>query len=158
MSDTLDTQYLHYMPVGVSGQMFALPMSEVADIRRLEGEDMAVAASVVLNKGLAAVPIIDLRKLFFPVSQPAPEHPTYVVVIAIRSLTFVVLVDDVRPARRAAPADQLAIPPLLLAQRYPFGGVIREADSLMLIIDAHLLADELRQVSPDSVMERSHAS
>jgi chemotaxis signal transduction protein len=157
MLDTLDTQSLHYMPIGVSGQMFALPMSEVADIRRLEDEDMAVAASVTLNKGLATVPIIDLRRLFFPVSQPAPERPTYVVVIAIPGLTFAVLVDDVRPARRAAPSDHLTIPPLLAVRRYPFSGVIREAGSPVLMIDVCLLADELRQVRPDSVMELPHA-
>lgn len=156
MPDYLDIQSLQYVPVVISGRMFAFPMSEVADIRRLEGEDMAVAASVTLNQGLAAIPIIDLRRLFFPVSQLAPNRPTFVVVIAIPGLTFAVLVDDVRSARRSAPADQLAIPPLLAARRYPFSGVIREAGSLMLMLDARLLADALRQVKPDLIQEQSH--
>lgn len=138
--------------------MFAIPMSEVSDIRRLESEDMAVAASVKLNKGLFATPIVDLRHLFFPVRRPAPERPAYVVIIVIANLTYAVLVDDVRPARRSVPDDLLAIPPLLAGQRYPFRGVIREAGSLMLMIDAQLLAEQLRQVKSDLIQEQPYGS
>ncbi len=158
MSDYLDTQSLHYVPIGVSGQMFALPMSEVAAIRRLSDEDTAMPASEVVNEEQATMPIVDLRHLFFPVSRPAPEHPTYVIVISIPDLTYVVLVDDVRPARRATPADQLALPPLLMARRYPFSGVIRETDSLVLLIHSRLLAEELRRVKPGLVLEQTHGS
>lgn len=154
MPDTFDIQSLHYVPIGVSGQMFALPMSEVAAIRRLIDED--AAAPEMVSDGQATIPITDLRRLFFPVSRQDPERAAYVVVIAIPGLTYAVLVDDVRPARRAAPADQLAIPPLLAGRRYPFSGVIREADSLVLMIDALHLAGELRQVKPDLIREQPH--
>jgi len=154
MLDTLDSQSLHYVPVGVSGQFFALPMSEVAAIRRLGDED--TAPSEAMNDGQSAIPITDLRHLFFPVSRQGPGRATYVVVIAIPGFTYAVLVDDVRPARRAALADQLAVPPLLAARRYPFSGVIRGADSLVLMIDTRLLADQLRQVKPDLIREQPH--
>lgn len=156
MPDILDTQSLHYVPVGVSGDMFAIPMSEVAAIRRLDDED--TAASETVSEGRPAIPIVDLRRLFFPVNRPAPERAAYVIVVSIPGFAYAVLVDDVRPARWAAQTDQLAIPPLLAARRYPFSGVIREEDSLMLMIDTRLLADELRQVQPDLVQERSHGS
>jgi chemotaxis signal transduction protein len=156
MLDTLDSQSLHYVPVGVSGQFFALPMSEVAAIRRLGDED--TAAPQVVSDGQTDIPIVDLRRLFFPVKQPSTKRAAYVVVIAVPGLTYAVLVDDVRPARRVAPDDQLRMPPLLAAHRYPFSSVLREAGSLVLMIDASLLAEELRQVKPDVIREQTHGS
>ncbi len=98
MPDTLDSQLLHYVPIGVSGQMFAFPMSEVAAIRRLSDEDTGF--SEVTDPGQAAIPIVDLRHLFFPVNRQNSEQAAYVAVIAIPGFTYAVLVDDVRPAQR----------------------------------------------------------
>lgn len=156
MPDYPDTHSLHYLPIEVSGQMFAIPMSDVAAIRRLNDEDGT--ASGQAGEKPTTIPIVDLRHLFFPVSRQGPERPSYVVVISMPNLTYVVLVDDVRPARRAEPADLLAFPPLLAGERYPFSGVIRVADSLVLMIHCRLLAEELRQVKPALVLEQPHGS
>jgi chemotaxis signal transduction protein len=156
MPGYLDTHSLQYLPVDVCGQMFAIPMSEVAAVRRLSDDDAATYEPV--NKGAATIPVVDLRRLFFPVKRQSPERPSYVVVISMRDLTYVVLVDDVRPARRVEPADQLPIPPLLAGRQYPFSSVIRVGDSLMLMIHCRLLAEELRQVKSGLVMEQSYGS
>lgn len=156
MPGYLDTHSLHYLPVDVSGQMFAIPMSEVAAVRRLSDED--AAASEPADKGSATIPVVDLRRLFFPVKRQSPERPSYVIVISMPDLTYVVLVDDVRPARRVEPHDQLPVPPLLAGQQYPFSGVIRVGDSLVLMINCRLLAEELRQVKSGLVLEQVHGS
>lgn len=154
MPDILNTQHLHYVPIGVSGQIFAFPMSEVAAIRRLGDEETGSDYSA--DDAQTAIPIVDLRQLFFPVSRQSPGRPAYVAVITIPGLTYAVLVDDVRPARHAPLTDQLAVPHLLAMRRYPFSGVIREADALVLMIDTRLLADQLRQVKPDLIREQPH--
>ncbi len=156
MSDDLDTQSLPYLPIEVSGQIFAIPMSEVTTTRQLSNEDITVFETG--KKGQATIPIIDLRHLFFPANRPGAGYPAYMVVISIPGFIYTVLVDDVRTARRAALADQLAIPPLIAGRRYPFSGVIREAGSLVLLIHSRFLAEELRRVKPDLVPEQTHVS
>ncbi|MBN1429413.1 MAG: chemotaxis protein CheW [Anaerolineae bacterium] len=148
---------LHYLPIEVSGQLFAIPMLEVAAIRQL-GRGDAPVVSMGQEARQPAIPIVDLQSLFFGVSLSDIEEPAYVIVISIPAFACAVLVDGVRPARLAEPADQLAMPLTLTNERYPFRGVLRTPEGLVLIIDSRLLIEELRRIKPDLIVEKAHGS
>jgi chemotaxis signal transduction protein len=131
-------------------------MSEVAAIRRLSDADQPVAESS--ESGQPAIPIVDLRSLFFATAQDDIEHAAYVIVISIPGFACAALVDGIKPGQRAEMADQLAMPALLSGERYPFSGAIRVPEGLVLVIDSHCMAEVLRREKPEVSMEETHGS
>ncbi|MBN1311195.1 MAG: chemotaxis protein CheW [Anaerolineae bacterium] len=145
-----------YLPVDVSGQVFAIPMSEVAAIRRLSDEEEASSASG--ESAQSTIPAIDLRSLFFPTPPGDVEKAAYVIVISVSQFACAALVDGVRPARRAEMTEQFTMPSLLSGERYPFKGIIRTPEGLLLIIDTYRLAEALRRARPELIVEKAHGS
>jgi len=157
MTDITASQVLHYLPVEVSGQAFAIPMSEVAAVHRAGGGavDEDVASEAGEPPG-ASVMAIDLRLLFFGRAQPSPK--AHVVVISTQVGMCALLVDTVRPARTAEATTQYPLPRLVAAMNLPFSGVVREPDALILIMDSRRLVEQLRQVAPELIAESIYAT
>lgn len=154
MPDYPDTRSFHYLPVELTGQVFAIPMADVAAIHRLGGDG---ADDLAGRGGQAGIPVVDLGRLFSPDSQPSDTNSVYGVVISTPAFTYAVLVDSVRPSRKAEPAKQFALSPLIAQGGCLFSKVLREPDGLMPVIDTQRLAAELRRVGPGLVVERAHA-
>jgi hypothetical protein len=157
MTNTPDLQTLHYLPVEVSGQLFAIPMRDVSAVQRM-GAGGSPEGVVPQGNGSSAlaVPVIDLSHLFWDRASPLPG--THIVVIAAAVGTCAVLVNGLRPARTAQAADQSALPHLPALQHCPFRGLVREPDALVLILDCRALVEKLLRASPELVLEPDHAT
>jgi chemotaxis signal transduction protein len=157
MTDTPNFQALHYLPVEVYGQTFAIPMSEVVAIHRSGGGavDESVVPKVSEPSG-ASVMTIDLRHLFWGEAVSSPH--AHVVVISTHAGTCALLVDAVRPSRTAEATAQSPLPRLVAAMDLPFSGVLREPDVLVLIMDSQRLVEQLRQIAPELIVESVYAT
>jgi chemotaxis signal transduction protein len=152
------TQVLHYLPIELRGQVFAIPMAEVGSIQRMPSSTLEEERL----PGPALAPddtmkIIDLGELFRDTGAGEPSRHRYVVLVTPPAGTCGVVVDGVGSARRAGPDDQFAVPHLALTEGSPFSGVVRGVDGLALVIDANRLVDQLHRVAPEVVMERAYA-
>lgn len=153
MTGTPDLQALHYLPVEVSGQFFAIPMRDVSAVYRMGAGTNAMPQAN--GSSVPAVPVIDLSHLFW--DRASPLSGRHVVVIATDVGTCAVLVGGLRPARTAQATDRSALPRLPAFQHCPFRGLVHEPDALVLIVDCRALVEKLQRVSPELVLEPDHA-
>lgn len=150
-------QELHYLPIELGSQVFAIPMSEVSAIQPVsvaDSEDTPPNGDA--DTATAGAKIIDLGHLFYGETPATRPQRRYVVLITTSAGTCGVAVDRVRSARRAQAADQYALPHLITAKGSLFSGLVRELDGLVLVIDSHSLVEHLQQVAPELVMEHDY--
>jgi chemotaxis signal transduction protein len=158
MTSTENPHSLRYLPVDVSGQLFAIPMSSVATIHRIDSTSISGETNGIFRTNASndtVVIVIDLRRLFWGITPS--ENYAHAVVIATDDGMCAMLVDAVKPTRVASPFSHHDLPRLVTGERLPFSGVIREPDSLLLVIDGIRLVEQLSHVVPDAVLEQSHA-
>lgn len=152
-----ESQTLHYLPVEVSGQLFAIPMRDVSAVQRMDtGTDPEGAMPQANGSSALAVPVIDLSHLFWGKAAPLPG--THIVVVTTEVGTCAVLVNGLRPARIAQVTDQFALPRLPAFQHCPFRGLVHEPDALVLILNCRALVEKLLRASPELVLEPDHAT
>jgi chemotaxis protein histidine kinase CheA len=154
MADTTNPQALAYLPIEVSGQVFAIPMSNVVAVHRVRSGNVdEVITPEAGEPSGASVIVIDLRLLFFGRAQSSPK--AHVVVVSTQVGMCALLVDAVRPARTAATTP---LPHLVAAMNLPFSGVVLEPDALILVMDSRRLVEQLRQVAPELIAESIYAA
>jgi chemotaxis signal transduction protein len=157
MTNTPDSQTLHYLPVEVSGQMFAIPMRDVSAVHRVSAGTGPEGVIPQANGSSAlALPVIDLSHLFW--DRESPQPGTHIVLITTEVGMCAVLVNSLRPARTALTTDQSALPHLPAFQHSPFQGLVHEPDALVLIVDCRALVEKLQRASPELVLEPDHAT
>lgn len=149
-------QELQYLPVELSGQLFAFSMNDVTAVHRVSAGVGEGEGPPSTDPHAASLPVLDLRYLFW--KQASSGGNMYVVVVSTDAGTCALGVDRVRPARTIATASLHQLPPLVSTVEWLFNGVIRESDNLMLLINSQGLVKRVQQTSPDLVLvEETHA-
>jgi chemotaxis signal transduction protein len=154
MADLTNQQELQYLPVELSGQLFALPMNDVTAVHRVSaGADEEPPST---DQHAASLRVLDLRYLFW--KQDNSDENMYVVVVSTNAGTCALGVDRVHSARTMRTATLQQLPQLISTIGWLFNGVICESDTLMLLINSQQLVEQVQQMSPDLVLvEEAHA-
>jgi chemotaxis signal transduction protein len=155
MAYSTSHQELQYLPVELSSQTFALPMSDVAAIHRksVDTDDEPLST----DEHAANLPILDLQHLFQ--IQSNPDTSRYVIVVSTAIGTCALAVDRVRPTRTIGMAALYPLPRLVSTVGWLFKGVICDSDNLILLIDSQRLVKTVQQMSPGLVLvEETHVS
>lgn len=147
------SQTLRYLLVEVASQTFVIPMDNVTAVHLLTDGQVDTPLSVPDES--AMMQAIVLAGLFWGTGRTS--DPVYAVVITAQTGICAIAVDAVRPVSAAVADDCFPLPPLIAVLNLPFTGVIRQPGDLTLIIDPPRLIEWVRRISPDLVMEHSHA-
>lgn len=162
MSENTRSTSLQYMPVDVSGRLFAVPMSDVVTIQRVQvdASDTTNGASVSDSEPSQSQPVaqtIDLRYLFW--GEALASRSPHAIVVTTSAGTCALLVDAVRASRVAEIDDVKRLPSIVSGTSRIFSGVVRNPDGLLLVIDIRRLVESVYQVAPELIMESStHAA
>jgi chemotaxis signal transduction protein len=95
MADLTNQQELQYLPVELSGQLFALSMNDVTAVHRVSAGADAEPPST--DQHAASLRVLDLRYLFW--KKDNSDENMYVVVVSTNAGTCALGVDRVHSAR-----------------------------------------------------------
>lgn len=132
----------HYVVFKLDNDHYALPLAQVARAVRMVAvtpvPDEPPWMLGLIDMAGQVVPVIDLRRRFaYPARPPALTDRLLIVQVADQRLAL--MVDDVLKVLEPA-AAQLETAPSTLAQSQPLRATIREAEQLILVLDAERLA------------------
>lgn len=136
----------------VCGQIFAIPMADLAGIRQIS-ETTGETGESAAEPGPAGVYVAStpLASLFY--GQTPPDGEGFIIIVHTAGQMYVLRVDRVLAGTDLPAEEQTALPSIIAAHEGPFTGMFKEADRWGLIIDAGRLAGLIRQRYPDPAVE-----
>jgi chemotaxis protein histidine kinase CheA len=141
-SQSLHQSSLRYLPVDAAGQRYGISLDEIEAVFRIDTGDLGQsAAGAGEDSDAGSIPIIDLAYLLGGVSHSSKRLHSIVVRGAAGACAL--LVDLVYPIRTARLNDQLEVPVLMGQARHLYRCMVREEESLVLILNPARLVIEV---------------
>ena len=141
-----------YLRFEVGGQVFAIPMADLAGIRQVDEVEQGSSEQPSSGEAMHAyVAPTDLATLFF--DEDSGSDRGFILITRTQGTMVALRVDRVLPTTEAS-ADQLySVPSLIAPLHGPFSGMLGEAESWTLVVDTERLVSMIRQHYLDSLTE-----
>jgi chemotaxis protein histidine kinase CheA len=128
-----------YLLVEVTQQLFAIPIADVAMIRR--AAEVVFPAHEIPSGAPESLPLASLGTVFG--QTPPVDTPSYIVVLTASEETCAVQVDRIFAIQGVLPESCSPLPGLLAGVRFAFGAVAHVGDNLVLILNSAWLVRQI---------------